>query len=56
MNDLSFELYTMSMNADQNSNLPKVLKNNGGIEKKMIQTPSQLGVFKVQESLYYNLA
>ena len=32
MQDLSFEIYTMSMNADQNSNLPQVIKNNGGVE------------------------
>lgn len=32
LNDLSFEIYTMSMNADQNSNLPSILKNNGGVE------------------------
>jgi hypothetical protein len=32
LDQLSFEIYTMSMNADQNSNLPQVLKNNGGVE------------------------
>lgn len=48
LDKLSFELYTMTKQADTNSNLPVVLKNGGGIETKMIQTPNLLGVFKVQ--------